>query len=102
MGYWPNKVKRRRHSWANNLSRKLVLLGATGSHSSMVLYGSDKGRKIWRTDAPYNKSAGRPLGWSKHYFLELRVHPDYDVTQTVNSRSMAGATIKGAKVMEII
>lgn len=33
MGYWPKKVKRRRAHWVNNIGIKLVLLGATGSHS---------------------------------------------------------------------
>lgn len=33
MGYWPKKVKRRRGHWVNNLGRKLVWMGARGSHA---------------------------------------------------------------------
>lgn len=96
MGYFPKSVKRRRHSWANNLGRKLVLLGARGSHTEMFLC-EQNGKRIWRTNGI---ETARIVGWSKHYFLEL---PNArDGFPEVNSRSMTGCTVKGAKLMEIV
>lgn len=102
MGYFPNKVKRRRHSWANNLGRKLVLLGAKGSHTEMFLCAMPnltrphRPRLIWRGQPDENKV----LRKSNYYFLEL---PDSkDGRAEVSGRSMAGCTIKGAKLMEIV
>lgn len=103
MGYFPNKVKRRRHSWANNLGRKLVLLGAKGSHTEMFLCEipdpkrSHRSKRIWRSA---ETETLRIVGWSKYYFLELP--GDKDGRAEVSGRSMAGCTIKGAKLMEIV
>lgn len=96
MGYFPNKVKRRRHSWANNLGRKLVLLGATGSHTDMYLCEYPNGKRFWRTNGI---ETYRILACRKHYFLEL---PGTNSPWECSSRSMTGCTVKGAKLMEIV
>lgn len=106
VSYIPNKVKRRRHSWANNLGRKLVLLGVQGSHTEMFLCeipmvpaaARPRGpvlKRVWRSQP----GACRVLGWRKHYFLDL---PGTHSPWGCSSRSMTGCTVKGAKLMEIV
>lgn len=76
MGYATKRVKRRRHSWANNVGRKLVLLGATGSHSF-----------TW---------PNRPMWRQKLYHLELP-----DGSEWVGFSETA-ATVRAARGMGIL
>lgn len=93
MGYWPKSVKRRRHNWVTDLGRKLVLLGCEGSHSPVMVFHGPR---------------HRAKGIKVKYFL---CHPDLHGVpdgayigpgQQVSGWSMDSATIKGARMMEII
>lgn len=59
MGYWPNKVKRRRHSWVNHTAMKLVLMGFEGSHQ----WG-------WRGQPNYHNRPHSTTRRCKVYFIE--------------------------------
>lgn len=87
MGYWPKRLKRKRHSWVENLGRKLVLIGCTGHY------------EIW-------SQVGRPL--IKRYVLdrpgfegERAWEADFTLVQC-KGFSKDSATIKGARMMEIL
>lgn len=100
MSYFPKRVKRRRHSWVNNLGRKLVLLGAQGSHTEMFLCEYANGRRRWIANGI---ETARIVGWSKHYFLEVPTNNISGPTHhECSGRSMTACTVRGAKLMGIV
>jgi hypothetical protein len=87
MGYWPNRMKKRRHSWMVSLVRKMTLLNARGSHTKLFLCKLDGvGRLSWRT-AP----EGKVLAVTKHYYLSLSDHEVHE-----HGGSQGNTTVRAA------
>lgn len=91
MGYWPNKMKRRRHNWVTNLGRKLVLLGCTGHHNLTWTSRVGGRRKMYVLNRPgYDGESAWAAGG--HHIGRTQVQ----------GFSEDNTTVKGAKMMELI
>lgn len=96
MGYWPKSVKRRRHNWVTELGRKLVLIGCEGHHE--IPYSSAPPWVQKRKPPAKLYVLNRP-----GYEGETAWAPCPHIGSTqVQGFSEDNATIKGARMMEIL